>query len=703
MGSFYAEENDTDLYGKKQDSLSYHLVAPLINTNTSMTYNSGYSFDEPLSYWDKPNKNLPFPRGFHLDHSTGDISFRPMNEEVAQIAVKVIEWREINGVMTNIGEVTRDLVYFIINCSSPVNTPPIFSTSNVFHVCADDSINYLIKTGDYDQNDTVYFIIKDLPSIVTWEDNNGQARLPMASITLKPNIKDIRPEPYTFLVSITDSSCPIVGRTSRLHSIYVHAPPEAEIKIDKLACNQFRLNADNIKEVASLKWYVNNLLVSSLIQGIFKVNSPGRIPIRLELTGYGCTEYVYDTLDIPYLIKAHLPADTILCKGDSINLTPGISGAQGNVSYLWSTGDTTPTLQIGPLYQDTLITLYVEDSMFCHSDTLRIKVDQFDVVLSQDKVVCPGFPAVLLASPLFDEGQQVKTYFWKDLSCGCPKGIDDSLTIYQTGVFTCLLENANGCRATDTISAIYHKTPLLSLYAIPDKCLNEADFPLDSFADPKGGVWRAQDTVVVLNNAFLLSKAEVKPYMLFYDYTDSITTCSNSASITFTVKKVPDIMLLSPLSYCDEDRLIDLSAHVSPQNGYWDTLHPAIVNAHYFNPHLAALVSNPLSYQVDSTNGCSNLLLIDYIINPMPEADFTADSLQGQSPLTVQFTNLSVISEGNLHYLWYFGDGDSSVLEDPSHVFLNTGQYDVRLIAVSDSLCRAERTKSKFIEVFASL
>ncbi|MFA5021357.1 MAG: T9SS type A sorting domain-containing protein, partial [Patescibacteria group bacterium] len=280
---------------------------------------------------------------------------------------------------------------------------------------------------------------------------------------------------------------------------------------------------------------------------------------------------------------------------------------------------------------------------------------------------------------------------------------DDSLTIYQSGVFTCLLENANGCRATDTISAIYHKTPLLSLYAIPDKCLNEADFPLDSFADPKGGVWRAQDTIVVLNNAFLLSKAVVKPYMLFYDYTDSTTTCSNSASITFTVKKVPDIVLLSPLSYCDEDRLIDLSAHVSPQNGYWDTLHPAIVNAHYFNPHLAALVSNPLSYQVDSSNGCSNLLLIDYIINPTPEADFTADSLQGQSPLTVQFTNLSVISAGNLHYLWYFGDGDSSVLEDPSHVFLNTGSYDVRLIAVSDSLCRAERTKSKFIEVFTSL
>ncbi|MBT3799936.1 MAG: T9SS type A sorting domain-containing protein, partial [Bacteroidetes bacterium] len=64
----------------------------------------------------------------------------------------------------------------------------------------------------------------------------------------------------------------------------------------------------------------------------------------------------------------------------------------------------------------------------------------------------------------------------------------------------------------------------------------------------------------------------------------------------------------------------------------------------------------------------------------------------------------SSISSGIItDYLWYFGDGDSSSFEHPSHIYLNQGLLDVNLIAISDSTCIGELTKEQLIEVFSSL
>ena len=67
-------------------------------------------------------------------------------------------------------------------------------------------------------------------------------------------------------------------------------------------------------------------------------------------------------------------------------------------------------------------------------------------------------------------------------------------------------------------------------------------------------------------------------------------------------------------------------------------------------------------------------------------------------PSSYQFSNLS---QGGNQYFWDFGDGNSSNQFAPSHVYQDTGQYEVQLI-VSDSLgCVDPDTASIFIDVFA--
>ncbi len=78
-------------------------------------------------------------------------------------------------------------------------------------------------------------------------------------------------------------------------------------------------------------------------------------------------------------------------------------------------------------------------------------------------------------------------------------------------------------------------------------------------------------------------------------------------------------------------------------------------------------------------------------------ADFTADVTSGVAPLTVQFSDLSMVAAPT-SWAWDFGDGATSVEQHPQHTYTSDGLYSVEL-----SVTSAEGTsvikKSGFIEV----
>jgi len=64
-------------------------------------------------------------------------------------------------------------------------------------------------------------------------------------------------------------------------------------------------------------------------------------------------------------------------------------------------------------------------------------------------------------------------------------------------------------------------------------------------------------------------------------------------------------------------------------------------------------------------------------------ADFTANPTSGAAPLTVQFTDTST-TEWSV-WTWDFGDGGSSVIKNPSHVYETPGTYTVKMTVGSMS------------------
>lgn len=75
-----------------------------------------------------------------------------------------------------------------------------------------------------------------------------------------------------------------------------------------------------------------------------------------------------------------------------------------------------------------------------------------------------------------------------------------------------------------------------------------------------------------------------------------------------------------------------------------------------------------------------------------PVAGFTADITEGCRPLTVTFTNRTL---GEAVYSWNFDDGNTSSAMSPTHVFENSGLYEVKLVAIGEN-----RTDSATMRIY---
>ena len=95
----------------------------------------------------------------------------------------------------------------------------------------------------------------------------------------------------------------------------------------------------------------------------------------------------------------------------------------------------------------------------------------------------------------------------------------------------------------------------------------------------------------------------------------------------------------------------------------------------------------------------NTISMTNYIVvyDNKPKAAFTAAPLSGASPLEVQFTDKS---EGNIiSWLWNFGNGDTSLEQNPIITYQDTGKYSVSL-QIKDNADSSEITKTDYINVY---
>ncbi len=84
-------------------------------------------------------------------------------------------------------------------------------------------------------------------------------------------------------------------------------------------------------------------------------------------------------------------------------------------------------------------------------------------------------------------------------------------------------------------------------------------------------------------------------------------------------------------------------------------------------------------------------------VTPKPKTNFTAGStFKCSPPFTVNFTDAT---PGAVGWQWDFGDGSTASDQNPSHTYIDTGYYSVKLITTNASGCSDTLEKKNYISI----
>jgi PKD-like domain/Glycine rich protein/Secretion system C-terminal sorting domain len=265
----------------------------------------------------------------------------------------------------------------------------------------------------------------------------------------------------------------------------------------------------------SYTWTVPSGSVITSGQGTTSINvtfglNSGNVTVTAD-NSCGSSAAAVSAITVNALPVVALGADATYCA--STVLDAGNAGA----AYSWNTGGTSQTITVTAtgLYQ-----VSVTNSLGCTaSDTINVTINALPAVtLGNDIVQCGG-------SVVLDAGSNGSTYFWSDASTA------QTLTVASSGAYSVTVTDANSCSNSDTINVTIHPAVNVSASA-PSANVCLADAPLSLTGTPSGGTWNGPG---VAGNQFNPSVAGAGTHTLIYSYTDSLTSCSDTAQVQLMV------------------------------------------------------------------------------------------------------------------------------------------------------------------------
>jgi len=181
--------------------------------------------------------------------------------------------------------------------------------------------------------------------------------------------------------------------------------------------------------------------------------------------------------------------------------------------------------------------------------------------------------------------------------------------------------------------------------------------------------------------------------------TDSVIFISPSPVYTITIVDVNSSLTVSPNPGCQNIPICFSDTTTTNPGGTYSTINYGDETGNVFFPGTGCYTypdSGTYTVCVISTFGqCADTTCIDVEVNPTV-AEFSADTVC--KGIATTFTDLSTCFSPGSTYLWSFGGGVFSTLQNPTHVYPIAGNYNVQL-AVTDLLTGLTYTVNHYVVV----
>ncbi|HBX51032.1 MAG: hypothetical protein A2309_06895 [Bacteroidetes bacterium RIFOXYB2_FULL_35_7] len=391
------------------------------------------------------------------------------------------------------------------------------------------------------------------------------------------------------------------------------------------------------------------------------------------------------------------------CNGGSDGQASVIaSGGTPPYTYSWNTSPPWNQPSINNLPAGNSIA-NVFDANNCMSSVTIPLSDPSPIItnMSDDVTVCRGIPATL--SVIASGGTPPYSYQWSN-------GITTSTNVVTpdtTSSYSCYITDSNNCNGSNEFITV-------SLYP---------SVTLDAVC-PQNSICPGDSTQI-----YLTPGSGVPPYTL------SLEDGSIISSPYYSHLTQSEWVSLTVRDQCDltSSDSIYINVYPAPQLNVsadnYSGCNPLIVNFHETSPNTGqsyvwnfddedennlSLSQNPVhvfnipgsynvSLQVTSAAGCkADTTFVDFIIvYPLPDARFTyTPTVPNIITPRVEFTNLSNF---NITNYWSFGDGSSSLAENPDHLYSSIGTYIASLMVTTDKGCTATTSQLLIVQDYHTL
>ncbi len=452
------------------DILIYELFTPMFAKNSYTTYNTGYSQDFPLTplCTQAGQKNcmpLPLsipPRGLFHDSLSGNLIYTPTNSnEVSVICYKVNEYRMINGSRRLIGYYITDHLMVVANniINEPLLSKNSMKLEHRVKIGQSIRINLITEHKDTMKTDSVRMFITN--PVKGSLDSVNLAWRSTGSFDWTPGCKDIRKQPYIFIVSFYSERPWVYDFQSIAIKIYVD--PDLNIGHDTNICRNKSLQLrSNIS--GKYRWNGN----SGDSTDVFTAQNAGKY--WLDVTRNNCT--VSDTIylkELTELPKVRLAADTIICDQPINSPITLFTPYENNVLYSWNVN---PSNKTSVLLFNGSGTVIVKGENVCGESFDSIQISRLytpDISLPADTHLCHPFNYTIHIKG----NNETLSRRWST------NDTDSTLSVNQEGLYWVIAENDCG-NDRDSISILASRQPILELG--PDTIVCNGNYPfLDVF------------------------------------------------------------------------------------------------------------------------------------------------------------------------------------------------------------------------------
>jgi len=515
--------------------------------------------------------------------------------------------------------------------------------------------------------------------------------------TFDPAVATVGTHIITYTITDPITTC---VNTDNLN-VTVNPLPVVNFVVDSLICINTAVNFTNNSTLAFANdWDFGDGGTSNVLSPNYTYTATGLYDVTLIVTSAnGCVDSLtksVSVLDFPNAQYTFIP--TTACGPVTASFTNTSTGIAN--TYQWDFGNGISSTLEDPLdvnyiesdFSDTVYTIELIATNYCGSDThteiITVEPTPTAIFGTDFDTGCTPFEVNIANTSI----GSADTYYW-DFGDGTTSTTSSSLFqhTYYTGntptSYTITLVAENNC-GSDTTTYVVTATPIL-VDAFFNTNITSGCAPLtvDFTQYTLGGTqysWNFDDGNVSTVYSPTHTFTTAGTYNVSLSANDG---CGyDTTTVTITVHPAPAIdFTANPTIVCVNEPIDFTNLSVGIGGVSWnfgDGNSSVLVNPTH--TYTTAGVYNVVLSGTSQTFGCFASVTHPVTVSPTPVAQFTPNPANGCIPLNVQMVNTSI--NGNFYY-WDFGDGNTSNLQNPSHVYANAGTYTIRLIVENLNGC----------------